>query len=325
MSKNMIMNALDISSSERYAVLYADTFLTVIDNEEKTQFKIDIKYVAHACITEDDRLLIGSTTGSHLFVYDLKQKEIILKKCLSRKHWITLIQQYDEEKVFIWCQGNKDTLLCIYDLKNQTFKKQVSDEIEHVFQQVIYAYGKPLFKLKMKDHYRYFYYAIDENNQFIKQQEINPNSTFTFSKNGFYCLEYKKNPTLKEHNYDIKAFDLKNNKLLWQVQNIDCKTGVGRGQERVFYSKFAISLLGAYIGDLILDQENQPVLYRYQKNILELYYITKGIKKEIVFEDTIGVCRVSIKHDYVLLRIDNFQKYPRRGKGQIYKLSELLE
>ncbi len=56
-----------------------------------------------------------------------------------------------------------------------------------------------------------------------------------------------------------------------------------------------------------------------------MYYITKGIKKEIVFEDTIGVCRVSIKHDYVLLRFDNFQKYPRRGKGQIYKLSELLE
>ena len=43
-------------------------------------------------------------------------------------------------------------------------------------------------------------------------------------------------------------------------------------------------------------------------------------------DDTnIGVCRLSIKNDYVIVRLDNFWKYPVKGKGYIYNLSTLLE
>ena len=60
---------------------------------------------------------------------------------------------------------------------------------------------------------------------------------------------------------------------------------------------------------------------------IEIYYLTEGKKYEIKFDDgaNIGVCRLSIKNDYVIVRLDNFRKYPVRGKGYIYNLSTLLE
>ena len=60
---------------------------------------------------------------------------------------------------------------------------------------------------------------------------------------------------------------------------------------------------------------------------IEIYYLTEGKKYEIKFDDdtNIGVCRLSIKNDYVIVRLDNFWKYPVKGKGYIYNLSTLLE
>lgn len=123
-----------------------------------------------------------------------------------------------------------------------------------------------------------------------------PNKTWTFSRNGYYCIEYKKNLKSEKSKYYISVFDLKNDIILWQVKNVDCRFGIRTGEKEVSYSKFAIGYYDEFIGDLILDKYDKPVLYRYSKNIIEIYYLTEGKKCEIKFDDgtNIGVCRLSI-------------------------------
>ena len=113
--KNLIIDNIYISPYEKYAVLYANTFITIFDMEENKLFRVNMKYVSNTHITYDNQLLIGSTTGSNIFIYDLKEKNIILKKTVSRQHYVSLIQQFNNDKIFILCDSycNKDILLCV--------------------------------------------------------------------------------------------------------------------------------------------------------------------------------------------------------------------
>lgn len=336
--KNLIIDNIYISPYEKYAVLYANTFITIFDMEENKLFRVNMKYVSNTHITYDNQLLIGSTTGSNIFIYDLKEKNIILKKTVSRQHYVSLIQQFNNDKIFILCDSycNKDILLCVYDIEKKKLEKINKKEIKHIDKQVYYHKGRLIFKLDVeidlqnKKNKYCSYYEIDENYHLKKYNHLDfmvPNKTLTFSRNGYYCIEYKKNLKLEKSEYDISVFDLKNDIVLWQVKNVDCRFGIRKGEKEVSYSKFAIGYFGEFIGDLILDKYDKPVLYRYSKNIIEIYYLTEGKKYEIKFDDdtNIGVCRLSIKNDYVIVQLDNFWKYPVKGKGYIYNLSTLLE
>ena len=42
--------------------------------EENKLFRVNMKYVSNTHISYDNQLLIGSTTGSNIFIYDLKEK-----------------------------------------------------------------------------------------------------------------------------------------------------------------------------------------------------------------------------------------------------------
>lgn len=81
--KNLIIDNIYISPYEKYAVLYANTFITIFDMEENKLFRVNMKYVSNTHITYDNQLLIGSTTGSNIFIYDLKEKYYFKKLYLG--------------------------------------------------------------------------------------------------------------------------------------------------------------------------------------------------------------------------------------------------
>lgn len=119
--KNLIIDNIYISPYEKYAVLYANTFITIFDMEENKLFRVNMKYVSNTHIT-----------------YDLKEKNIILKKTVSRQHYVSLIQQFNNDKIFILCDSycNKDILLCVYDIEKKKLEKINKKEIKHIDKQV---------------------------------------------------------------------------------------------------------------------------------------------------------------------------------------------
>lgn len=154
--KNLIIDNIYISPYEKYAVLYANTFITIFDMEENKLFRVNMKYVSNTHITYDNQLLIGSTTGSNIFIYDLKEKNIILKETVSRQHYVSLIQQFNNDKIFILCDSycNKDILLCVYDIEKKKLEKINKKEIKHIDKQVYYHKGRLIFKLDVEIDYK---------------------------------------------------------------------------------------------------------------------------------------------------------------------------
>ena len=79
----LIIDNIYISPYEKYAILYANTFITIFDMKENKLFRVNMKYVSNTHITYDNQLLIGSTTGSNIFIYDLKEKILLKNDCIS--------------------------------------------------------------------------------------------------------------------------------------------------------------------------------------------------------------------------------------------------
>lgn len=306
-----------ISESENYIVTILATFIRLYDFRTNETTKINIEDISHVYISRDDRFMILSKSyAPYIYLYDLINYEIIIRKSLEKNTVISDIHSDKNGNAIICAKYTSHINHCllytfyykekqfqridnhqIYDIRhlcNAIYRIQFIDEnsdkerihyceiLDGEIKEINYIEDFDAFHCQIG-------FSKDQKYHFIAKNYVNENGIFVLDEDKSQMIIYK------------------NNKEIFKISHRKASSAVE-------------VLANFYRGRFTKDNEGNSIFYTYYNQKISLYYLEKKIIKEINVGMTVFNFYISFMNDFLL--INN----PRISYSicYLYALHELL-
>lgn len=317
---------LYLSSSENYLLMIGITNVKVYNLNNDSLYKLKIRDISQAIITYDDKYIIcRKEYSNYLYIYNLEDGKILLRKKISAEYKISSLVQCDTENIFLSLKSDytKNSLTCIIIRYNFETGEEQKIVLPHLIEADFKSYIKKgnlllfPFEFFCEDKYQTVYYTW--NDCFVKTddklvRECHLNMDMNYSKNAdYYSIatigDFEENNYSKFTNDSQIVVYNKYNQPIIKINN------------RIFLTPEDIAkkyYLGYFTYDIDADED---VFYTKYDNIVELYYLKSMTLKKIEFDFDIMNVYISFKNDcIILLSLEIYCSY-----SYIYKLSNMIK
>lgn len=305
-----------VSNSQNCIVMILNTNVSIYNIKNNNTIKIKIDNVQDVCISNDDRFMLFSKIYSpYLYLYDLSNQKIILRKIL-KKTIIKFIHLDNRGNALIWLKDISIESQQQYYLYSFHYKDNSIQPIDYFNIYSVDHIYDTVYKIEYLDkntNEKNIHYC-EINNETIKKLNVLTNfddhdCNFGFSKDKKYYFVAKN--IIKD---DLKLDEKNSNIILYQNEKEILKIN-----DRKANTPLDI-LLNLYRGKFVIDTDGNHIFYTACNQKVYLYYLEKNINKEIEIGKPIFDYYISFKNDYLLIN-SSLVCY---SNCYIYRLDELL-